>query len=32
VIAPGSLSDGDYAIADIRAQEAQLEQLAATAA
>jgi len=32
VVAPGSLGDGNYAIADIRAQEAQLEQLAAPAA
>jgi uncharacterized protein len=32
VVAPGSLGDGEYAIADIRAQEAQLEQLAASPA
>jgi Icc-related predicted phosphoesterase len=32
VVAPGSLADGGYAVADLGAQQAQLEQLAATAA
>jgi Icc-related predicted phosphoesterase len=32
VVAPGALGDGSYAIADLHAREAHLEQLAATAA
>jgi Icc-related predicted phosphoesterase len=32
VVAPGSLADGHYAIADLRSHEVQLEQLAAAAA
>jgi Icc-related predicted phosphoesterase len=32
VVAPGSLADGEYAIADLHSQAVEFEQLAAAAA